>query len=84
MISENGGVIDEKRYTTAIEGGYTIAVLKELTPELVAEGITRELVHRLQNLRRSADYNIAQIKLAQSMGTVLDIRYVRKAMPTDN
>jgi isoleucyl-tRNA synthetase len=58
-IVTNGASIDEERYTVATEGGYAVAVLKELTPELAAEGLTREIVHRIQNMRRTADYDIA-------------------------
>ena len=30
-----------------------------------------------------SDYNIAQVRLSQAMGTVLDMRYIRKALPVD-
>jgi len=35
------------------------ALYTKLTPELKAEGMAREIVHRLQTMRRSADFNIA-------------------------
>jgi len=34
------------------QGGLTAALETELTPELVKEGLVRELIHRLQNLRK--------------------------------
>jgi isoleucyl-tRNA synthetase len=40
-------------------GDYVVAVSTELTSELVEEGLARELVHRLQNMRRSAGFDIA-------------------------
>ena len=43
----------------AAEGGYAIRLSTELTPELEREGLARELVHRLQNIRRAAGFDIA-------------------------
>ena len=36
-----------------------MAIATEIPPELVEEGIARELVHRLQTMRRSAGFDIA-------------------------
>ena len=33
--------------------------MTELTPELIAEGLAREFVRRVQDLRKSADFDIA-------------------------
>ncbi|MBI4200035.1 MAG: isoleucine--tRNA ligase [Chloroflexi bacterium] len=41
------------------EGGYVVAVDTRITPELADEGMARELVHHLQNLRRAAGFDIA-------------------------
>ncbi|MCK5434308.1 MAG: isoleucine--tRNA ligase, partial [Dehalococcoidales bacterium] len=46
-------------YEVSSEGGYAVAVPKEISPELQAEGMAREIVHRLQNMRRSAGFDIA-------------------------
>jgi isoleucyl-tRNA synthetase len=40
------------------EGDYWVAVDTALSPELVAEGIAREVVRRLQTMRRSAGLEI--------------------------
>ncbi len=40
-------------------GVYLVAVPTEIPPELVAEGMAREIVHRLQIMRRSAGFDIA-------------------------
>ena len=50
---------DRDGYATASDGGYTVAVVTEVTDELRDEGTARELVHRLQNMRRSAGFDIA-------------------------
>ena len=45
-------------YSVALEGGYMVAVDSTITPELAEEGLARELVHRIQNLRRSAQFEL--------------------------
>ncbi len=50
---------DKQGYSVASEGGYTVAVTTKVGPELEAEGLARELVHRIQNMRRSAGFDIA-------------------------
>ncbi|MDD5127979.1 MAG: isoleucine--tRNA ligase, partial [Dehalococcoidales bacterium] len=44
---------------TATEGELTVMLDNTLTPELAAEGMAREIVHRLQTMRRSAGFEIA-------------------------
>ncbi len=43
----------------ASEDGITVALDTTLTPDLVAEGLARETVNRLQNLRKSAGLDVA-------------------------
>ena len=50
---------DREGYAVASEAGYTVAVTTEVSPELALEGLARELVHRIQNMRRSAGFDIA-------------------------
>ena len=45
-------------YSVALEGGYAVAVDGAVTPELAEEGLARELVHRIQNMRRSAQFEL--------------------------
>ena len=45
--------------TVASEGAYLCALKTELTSELVAEGLAREFVRRVQDLRKQADFDIA-------------------------
>jgi len=45
---------DIEGWLVASEGGQTVALDITLSPELVAEGITREMVNRLQNLRKDS------------------------------
>jgi len=45
-------------YSVANDARYWVAISTELTPELIAEGVSRELVRHLQNMRRNARFNI--------------------------
>lgn len=45
--------------TVAEEGGYVVGVTTEISTALLEEGLVREIVHRLQNMRRSAGFDIA-------------------------
>jgi isoleucyl-tRNA synthetase len=46
-------------FAVAEEGAYVAALVTELTPELVAEGLAREFVRRVQDLRKSAGLDVA-------------------------
>jgi isoleucyl-tRNA synthetase len=51
-------------YAVATEGALMAALLTELTPELIQEGLSREFVRRVQDLRKNADFEISdRIKL---------------------
>ena len=69
-------------YLQAVED--TEEIRNRLTPEFLL--VKLQAQETLSNAQRAeieavSDYNIAQARLAQSMGTVLDMRYVRKALP---
>ena len=51
--------LDPAEYALASEGDYAVAVPKKISPELLTEGMAREIVHRLQTLRRMANFEIA-------------------------
>ena len=46
-------------YSGVLDGGYYVAIDTRMTPELKREGLARELVHNIQNMRRTADFDIA-------------------------
>ena len=50
---------DAAGYVSATEADYTVAVTTEISRELELEGLARELVHVVQNMRRSAGFDIA-------------------------
>ena len=51
--------LDKDGYAVSNEGGYTVAVSTAVSEALRLEGNARELVHGIQNMRRSADFDIA-------------------------
>ncbi len=50
---------EKEGFASAGENGAVVIVSAELTPELVREGLAREIVHRVQNLRKDAGFEIA-------------------------
>ncbi len=40
------------------DGGYVIVLDTEMTPELTNEGLAREVIRRIQNLRKTADFEL--------------------------
>ncbi len=45
-------------YWVTLEGGYMVALETTITPELAQEGLARELVHRIQDMRKKAGFEI--------------------------
>jgi isoleucyl-tRNA synthetase len=46
-------------FAVAEEGAYVAALITDLTPELLQEGLAREFVRRVQDLRKSAELDVA-------------------------
>ncbi len=46
-------------FAVAEEGAYVAALVTDLTPELVSEGLAREFLRRAQDLRKTANLNVA-------------------------
>jgi isoleucyl-tRNA synthetase len=65
-------------FAVAAEGGFTVALDATLTPELKAEGLARELVNRVQRLRKDAGLEISdRIRLGVAGGD--EVREAAKA-----
>jgi isoleucyl-tRNA synthetase len=69
---------DSPGYATAQDAGYTVALTTELTPELEAEGLVREVVHRLQGTRKNAGLDIADYITAYVSGDEPTVEVLRR------
>jgi isoleucyl-tRNA synthetase len=58
LSDESEGIVQLDQFWVSLEGGYMVAVDRTVTPELAEEGLARELVHRIQNLRRAAGFEV--------------------------
>ena len=52
-------VVKHKEWPLVSEGDLTVMLATDVSPELAAEGMAREIVRRLQTMRRSAGFDIA-------------------------
>lgn len=57
-LAEGGGALDGLTVAED-EVGYAVGLDTAITPELADEGLARELVHRIQSLRRAAGFQIS-------------------------
>jgi isoleucyl-tRNA synthetase len=57
-------VMAKEGFSVAEDGAHVAALITELTPDLVAEGLAREFVRRVQDLRKTAKLDVSdRIKL---------------------
>ena len=59
-------------YAVVSEGGVFVALDTGVTPELAREGLARELVNRIQSMRKEADFHVAD-RIALSVAGDADI-----------
>ena len=45
--------------SSVTDSGYAVGISSEISPELIQEGVARELVHRIQNMRKEAGFDIS-------------------------
>jgi isoleucyl-tRNA synthetase len=70
--------VEQGGYASAQEAGYVVVVDTEVPPELRDEGLAREIVHRIQNLRRDAGFDISD-RITTYWAGDADIRRVLQA-----
>jgi isoleucyl-tRNA synthetase len=56
---EDTATYTEPGFESNEDGGYWVAIDKTITPDLADEGLVREVVHRIQNMRKDAGFEIA-------------------------
>jgi isoleucyl-tRNA synthetase len=88
ILAEELEIVQEARGELVVEseGGFTVALDATVTPELRAEGLARELVNRVQRLRKDADFEVSdRIRLGVSAGDELlaALRAFEVAVATD-
>jgi isoleucyl-tRNA synthetase len=59
VVTGKGELREQPDFAVATEGGYTVAIEVKVSPQLAKEGMAREIVRRLQAMRRSAGFDIA-------------------------
>ena len=55
---ETETILSVENYSVSLDGGYMVAVDADISPELAEEGLVREVVHRIQGMRRSANFDV--------------------------
>jgi isoleucyl-tRNA synthetase len=77
VVAEHFDLVQSARgsFATADEGGFTVALDPTITPELRLEGLARELVNRVQNLRKETGLEVQdRIRLGIfGDGEILDV-----------
>ncbi len=60
-------------WSVETQDGITVALDTEITDELLREGITREFMNRVQNMRKEADYDVTdRIKIGYNGSEILE------------
>ena len=87
---QTDAIVQIGSYWASLEGGYMVALDTTITPDLAEEGLARELVHRIQNLRRAAGFEITDRILTyyegpDSVGVVMEkfSNYIRQETLSD-
>ena len=50
--------VDREGYAAETDYGFTVAIATELTEALLAEGFARELVNKIQNMRKASGFDV--------------------------
>jgi isoleucyl-tRNA synthetase len=58
-FTEQAAELEKEGYVVISEGSHSVAISREIPAELEMEGVAREIVRRLQTMRRSAGFDIA-------------------------
>jgi isoleucyl-tRNA synthetase len=69
---------DRDGYSTASDAGYVVAIATTITPELADEGLAREIVRRIQDMRREAGFDLSD-RITTWYSGVADLSRVMKS-----
>ena len=73
---------DMPGWLVASEGSLTIALDIEITPELRAEGVARELVNRIQNIRKDSGFDVTDKVSVVIYAEGAELDEIRKSLET--
>ena len=73
---------DMPGWLVASEGSLTIALDIEITPELKAEGVARELVNRIQNIRKDSGFDVTDKVSVVIYAEGAELDEIRKSLET--
>ena len=59
FVKDESELVGKAGYSLAVEGDHVVALSTDVPHELIEEGLAREVVHRLQTMRRNAGFDIA-------------------------
>ena len=59
---------ERQGYSVSSDSGYAVAIKTDLTKKLIDEGVSREVVHQIQNMRKSAGFDISDHIILQYSG----------------
>ena len=67
-FTDSAEELNMPQFCVGTEGEVSVAIPRDITPELLAEGLAREIVHRLQTMRKSAGFEIADYIITYYQG----------------
>jgi isoleucyl-tRNA synthetase len=68
----------KNNFAVAADAGYTVAITTAVTPDLRDEGFARELVNKIQNMRKDADYQVTDRIRVNIVSSELVVTAARK------
>jgi isoleucyl-tRNA synthetase len=77
VVSLDEGAFQGPSLAVAEEGGYKVALDTAISPALADEGLAREVVHRLQTMRKNAGFDIADYITTHYQGDAEIARVLR-------
>lgn len=67
--------LQKEGFVVEVEGGYAVIIDTHLTPELLEEGFVREIISKVQTMRKEADFEVTDhiLLYATTQGKVMDV-----------
>ena len=85
MLGEEDLLIEQAKvdgFVAQSYGGYSVALDVRLTEELIAEGFVREVVSKVQTMRKDADFNVTDHIVLTAEGSEKVLGYMKAGEDT--